>query len=157
MTSTFVFLLRYDFYACIFIKIWLFFCNLLKYNFYACIYIERKRSLLNRNRSCSKILVQGPGYTKTPLGHQVAYPILIKIKISKENKKKPYCQSLNSRTKNSMKNETIKLYNIKFFQTKVSNKIKIIFIVKVILRYSCRYWCSSLLTFYLQALLRVTR
>ena len=34
-----------------------------------------------------KFSVQGPGYTKIPLGHQVAYPTLIKIIMTLKNKK----------------------------------------------------------------------
>ena len=38
-------------------------------------------SLLNKRKTkCSKnTLVQGPGYTKKPLGHRVAYPTLYNI------------------------------------------------------------------------------
>ena len=42
-----------------------------------------------------KVLVQGPGHTKCPLGHRVAYQALFKIKMSKKLNKKLCSQNLN--------------------------------------------------------------
>ena len=81
-------------------------------------------------KTTQMFLVQGSGYTKRPLGYRVAYPTCSKLqwaknKNIKKRKKKLYSQNLNSKTKISMKNETIKLYNIKYFSKKISKNIYI--------------------------------
>ena len=49
--------------------------------------ILKIRRLLNKNEKMLKVfLVQGPRYTKKPLGHRDAYPTLIKTNEQKNKK-----------------------------------------------------------------------